>query len=118
MWLRLDDAELLDTYTREFGTDGAPPDLCALLEELQTKPWAQRVWAVTSLRRLRFAAVPHESSNVHTDAAVYVLQRGDEFGAAFHAAPGGHSTERICTKSELASIIELYVYRLLNEEPT
>jgi hypothetical protein len=120
MWLSLKSPEVVQAYLREASPE--PPlarqVLARLLGDLQRREdLPDRVYAVTSLGRLRLTTAPDGlQEDRHAFIFVGLARQGSRFFASYFPAGCRHSRwGRDCREEELPHLVECLLLRLLLE---
>lgn len=121
MWLSLADERLVEIYKKHFTTEERiPKHIVSLLSQLQKKPYASKLTAVTSLGHLYLTtALSLEDESKHD--CVFISQfidAGKPVISIAHSlkAERNASATRRCSPKEAVDYVDLYVMRLLLEK--
>jgi hypothetical protein len=116
VWRSLADPDLLTVYRGEFPGGHCPEPLGALLADLATREYADRVFAVTSLHHLRLSASPSWQSGHRHDCIFLGLGRDPGSLAVWYRSQSGQpGAGRQCLAAEAGGLVDLLVFRLLSE---
>jgi hypothetical protein len=118
MFLALADERLVEIYKQIVYPDGLV--IAELLRRLRDKPYAKKVFAVTSIGRLSLttAASYPESENSYSFCVGEKTDAGKTLITMSYHANGRRkpSAERQCPLEEAVEYIDLYVMRILLEQ--
>ncbi len=118
MWRRLDDRDLISTYRGGFFDSLAPEVIVGLLDALSGEPFAERVWAATSLNKRRLTTAPSWVAQMR-HGAVWIISVENGVSVSY-ARPGSLVTSEslTCSDADALEVVRRFVHDFLGEKGT